>query len=83
MTDDREILIGLSEGELEALAEGTLAPATQARLEKLLARNALKQLSGAEKSELSRLLERVDQLTILKTRARYTLERQRAGAPRA
>jgi hypothetical protein len=33
--------------------------------------------------ELDRLLERVDQLTVLKTRARYTLQHSQAGASRA
>jgi hypothetical protein len=83
MTKDPEVLVGLSEGELEALAESTLAPAAQARLDKLLAKNAQKQLSGSEESELRHLLERIDQLTLLKTRARYTLQRQKTGAAHA
>jgi hypothetical protein len=83
MTEDPEMLIGLSEAELEALAEGTLAPAAQAKLDGWLAQNAQNKLSVTEKAELDRLLERIDQLTLLKTRARYTLDRQRAGATRA
>jgi hypothetical protein len=80
MNHDSELLLGLSEGELEALAESLLAPAAQSRLDDLLARNAEKALAPNEEAELDRLLERVDQLTVLKTRARYTLHHQRAGA---
>lgn len=79
MNCDSELLVGLSEGELEALAESLLAPAAQARLDALLARNAEQQLAAAELAELDRLLDRVDQLTLLKTRARFTLD-QRAAA---
>jgi hypothetical protein len=77
------VLAGLSEGELEALAESTLAPAGQTRLDKLLAKNSQQQLSGAEEVELRSLLERIDQLTLLKTCARYTLQRQKTGAAHA
>jgi hypothetical protein len=72
----------MSDDELEALADSLLAPSAQARLDDLLARNAEHQLSAPEVIELDRLVAQVDQLTILKTRARYTL-RQQAGATRA
>jgi ribosome assembly protein YihI (activator of Der GTPase) len=62
------------------LAESLLAPSAQTRLDELLARNAESQLSSNEQSELDRLLERIDNLTILKTRARYTLHHQQAEA---
>ncbi len=80
MSADTELLMGLSHGELEALAESTLAPTAQARLDELLARNKDSRLSASEEAELARLLNKVDQLTLLKTRARYTLARQEAGA---
>jgi hypothetical protein len=80
MSTDTELLTGLSHGELEALAESMLAPTAQARLDELLAQNKDSRLSAAEEAELDRLLSRVDQLTLLKTRARYTLARQEAGA---
>jgi IS5 family transposase len=79
MSNNSERLVGLSDGELEALAESMLAPAAQARLDELLARSKEHSLSVADNGEFDRLLERVDQLTILKTRARYTLS-QRAAA---
>jgi hypothetical protein len=66
-------LVGLSPEELDALADGILAPASQARLDDLLDRNRENRLSCEESTELDRLLRQVDQLTILKTRARYTL----------
>jgi hypothetical protein len=70
---DAELLVGLSEAELQALAYSALAPAEQERLGDLLARNADGQLSEADQATLDHLLHYVDQLSILKTRARYTL----------
>lgn len=70
---NRDLLIGLSDAELEALADGCMASAQQGRLDELLARHNEGQLSATETAELDRLLDRVDQLTLLKTRARYTL----------
>jgi hypothetical protein len=80
MSKDPELLVGLSDGELEALAESLLAPSAQSRLDELLVRNAESRLSPNEQAELDRLLERIDQLNVLKTRARYTLHHQQAGA---
>jgi hypothetical protein len=77
---DPELLLGLSEAELRALAQSSLAPAEQSRLDDLLARNADAQLSVTEQAELDRLLHHVDQLNILKTRAQYTLAHQ-TGLP--
>ena len=37
MSNDSEVLHGLSSGELEALAEGMLAPSLQTRLDELIA----------------------------------------------
>ena len=78
MVDDPELLVGLSDGELEALAESKLAPANQARLEALLAENAEGKLSPPDEAELDRLIARIDQLNILKARARYTLHHKSA-----
>jgi hypothetical protein len=78
MNHDPEVLLGLSRGELEALAEGMLAPSVQARLDDLVARSKQGELSSEEVAELDRLLSRVDQLTLVKTRARYTLRNQQA-----
>ncbi len=74
-TVDDERLTGLSVAELEALADGLLAPARQARLDELLAGNAAGTLGGADVGELDRLLALADQLAVLKARARYTLGR--------
>ena len=73
MKDDPDLLIGLSDDELEALADGVLAPSAQSRLDDLLYRNAEGQLASGEQDELDRLLARIDYLAILKARARYTL----------
>lgn len=73
---DPDLLSGLSRAELEALAESTLAPTAQVRLDDLLTRHTEGQLSAEETAELDHLLEQVDQLNILKTRAKYTLNQQ-------
>jgi hypothetical protein len=82
MSSDSELLVGLSIEELEALADGVLAPASQARLDDLLARQKEKLLSAGEERELDSLLQKVDHLTILKTRARYTLNQERTATTR-
>jgi hypothetical protein len=73
---DPERLPGLSEDELRALAQSALAPADQSRLDDLLERHAEGQLTDVEQAELDRLVADVDHLTLLKTRARYTLAQQ-------
>jgi hypothetical protein len=73
MSTESELLVGLTQEELEALADSMLVPSAQSRMDDLLARNVVAQLGFDEQQELDRLLARVDQLTILKTRARYTL----------
>ena len=77
---DSDLLTGLSVEELEALADSLLAPSAQARLDNLLMRRKEGPLSVDEESELDRLLRKSDQLTILKTRARYTLSQTKAEA---
>lgn len=70
---DSELLIGLSLDELQALAESSLFPKTQIELQELLIKNSETNLSNEEAETLDRLLAQVDQLNIIKTRARYTL----------
>ena len=76
MQTDVELVTSLSDEELEALANSTLAPALQVHLDELLAKNADNELDDAGQAELECLLARVDQLTIVKTRARFTLRQQ-------
>ena len=78
MAENSELLTGLSDDEMEALAESKLAPASQNQLEALLARNADGQLPSDDQVELDRILARIDQLNILKARARFTLARKAA-----
>ncbi|MFM7405089.1 MAG: hypothetical protein ACKO3K_00045 [Cuspidothrix sp.] len=73
LSADTELLIGLSIDELQAMVETSLSPKTQAQLDELLMKNAEHQLSNEESETLDKLLAQVDQLNILKTRARYTL----------
>jgi hypothetical protein len=74
LASDEELLTGLSLAELEALASSQLASAEQTQLGELLAQNAENRLSGDATATLDRLLTQVDNLNILKTRARYTLK---------
>ncbi len=71
---DRELLRDISYEELEALAECKLAPENQLLLDELLKKNEESDLSETEVAELDRLLEQADRLTLLRARARYTLE---------
>jgi hypothetical protein len=80
MNNDSELLIGMSVEELEALADSSLAPAAQSRLDDLLARHKETKLSAEEERELDDLLRKIDQLTILKARAKLTLKRERTPA---
>jgi hypothetical protein len=70
---DSELLTSLSLEELQALAEGLLAPTLQAQLEGFLAQGTEHPLSPDEEAMLDRMLLQIDQLNILKTRAKYTL----------
>jgi hypothetical protein len=70
---DPDVFVDLSAEELQALAESTLALKAQTQLDNLLAQHAEHQLPADEIAILDRLLAQVDQLNILKTRARYTL----------
>ena len=83
MSSDPERLVGLSIEELEALADSWLAPAAQARLDDLLARQQEAPLSVGEAGEPDGLLQKVDQLTILTTRARYTLMQEQTPTARS
>jgi hypothetical protein len=71
---DAECLLGLNVDDLKALASCKLAVTEQTRLDDLVARNAESLLSAEEVAELDDLLAKADRLTILKTRARYTLK---------
>ncbi|OGO41140.1 MAG: hypothetical protein A2Z04_08935 [Chloroflexi bacterium RBG_16_57_9] len=75
LSSDPDLLIGLSEHELQALAEGILSTHHQERLNELLQRNREGALSAGEEQELDRLLEHVDYMNTLKARAMYTLQR--------
>ena len=70
---DPEYLVGLTVDELKVLASCKLALNEQDRLDRLIDQNTEDLLSEGESHDLDDLLEKVDHLTILKTRARYTL----------
>jgi hypothetical protein len=67
-------LTGVSIDELHALAAGILAPAAQSRLDEFLASAKQNHLSANDEAELDDLLHKVDQLNLLKARARYTID---------
>jgi hypothetical protein len=74
ISPDPELLIGLDESELKALAEGMLSPGHQERLDQLLQRHRESNLSKDEESELDQLLAHVDSMNVLKARALRTLQ---------
>jgi hypothetical protein len=74
MNSDTELLTGISIDELEALAAGVLVPTSQVRLNDLTARAKAQALTATEAAELDDLLHKVDQLNLLKARARYTID---------
>ncbi len=74
MSAGSDLLIGLSESELRALAEGMLSPSHQERLSDLIQRNREGRLGQDEEEELDRLLAQVDSMNILKARAQRTLQ---------
>ena len=71
--EDEDLLSNISSAELQALSTIALAPSIQTQLSDLLDRNSENQLSPEEITLLDRILEQVDQLNLLKARARYTL----------
>jgi hypothetical protein len=71
---DPDLLIGLSQPELQALGAGMLAAPHQERLNILQEHQREGQLSADEARELDDLLERIDSMNTLKARARYTLQ---------
>lgn len=73
---DPELLVGMSIEELNALSEMKLTIPDQARLDDLLARNSEGQLVAAEAQELDHLLAQIDLLSLLKARAKYTLQQR-------
>jgi len=73
--DDPDMLPGLDRQTLVTLADGMLAPRFQERLEELLTLNQAGTLGAAEQEELDQLLERIDQMNLVKARAAYTLQK--------
>ena len=70
MSNDPEIVHGLSSAELEALAEGMLATSLQSRLNDPIGLSKERRLTSEVTAELDQFLARVDQLTLVKTRAK-------------
>lgn len=71
--DDPDVLHGMSEVELTALAESTLTLGNRQELQSLQDKNEADALSEDEAVRLDHLIEQIDQLNVLKARARYTL----------
>ena len=80
MNNEQELLTSVSLDELEALAAGVLIPTAQTRLDALIAAARSNQLTGNEAAELDDLLHKVDQLNLLKARAKYTIQQFGAKA---
>jgi hypothetical protein len=71
---DENLLVGVSDAELRALAKGKLATDEQERLSSLIKREKAGSLSSEETRELDTMLEDLDQLNLLKAKALYTLK---------
>ena len=69
------MLPGLDRQTLSALADGMLAPRFQERLDELLTLNESGTLDAVEQEELDRLLDRIDQINLVKARVAYTLQK--------
>ena len=67
-------LLGMSESELEALAEAVVAPERQQEIGDLLAFNREGALTAGQGATLDSLIDEVDQVALLKARALYTLQ---------
>ena len=76
-TIDPDLLVRMTAAELEALAGSKLMPDVQEKISDLLAAQQDDGLSKVQEAELDRLLAQIDQLTILKTRAHYTLAQKK------
>ncbi len=75
--NDPDLLTGLSDDELVALAESALSLEAQSHLHDLLSRHAEGERLGDDLATLDQLLARVDALILFKTRACHTLECQK------
>lgn len=74
--EDPELLKDLNEAELKALANSKLSSEAQARLEALQSKQVKDELTESEVALLDSLIDQIDQLNILKARAKYTLKMQ-------
>jgi hypothetical protein len=66
-------LSNMSLQELQVLAEAVVAPDRQQQLKALLDKNRRGKLSPEEQAILDEMLAEVDQVALLKARARYTM----------
>lgn len=67
-------IVGLSSGELQALAHAVVAADRQDQLQSLLEKNRQGTLSADEEQTLDTLLAEADQVALLKARALYTIQ---------
>ena len=73
--NDPDVLPGLNRSALLALAEGMLAPVRQELLADLLDHNHADALTATKQHELDELLDYLDQMNLIRTRALYTLQK--------
>jgi uncharacterized protein YceH (UPF0502 family) len=67
-------LTNLSKSDLETLANIMVPPEFQNKLSDLLAKNHEGKICESELADLDEMLAEVDHLTLLKARAKYTLQ---------
>ncbi len=73
-----EVSLLVSTEGLTALADMAIAPKNQSLMDVLLAKNAEGTLSIQESKELDLLLQKIDELNLVKARAAVALEQIRA-----
>lgn len=76
--NDLSPLLGMSESELEALAEAVVAPQRQQQIRSLLASNREGALNTEQEAALDNRIDEVDRVALLKARALYTLQLTRS-----
>ena len=73
-TQGLELIIGLTDTELRALADAVVTDDRQERLQRLLSHNRARPLTQEEDTTLNDLLDEADQVALLKARALYSIQ---------
>ena len=75
-TETLDVLFGLTDRELHALAEAMMPADKQQRLTRLLHKNSTATIEGQEMEQLDALLVECQQISLLKAKALLTLQKR-------